>query len=60
MGVLPSIQPPPVAGRPPPPLGSAQVARELEDQAGRLSPEHERDALLKRVRQMDIANYMNK
>jgi hypothetical protein len=31
------IQPPPVAGRPPPLLESAQVARELEDQAGRLS-----------------------
>ena len=37
----------------------AQAAKNLEDQARRLPPGPERDALRRRARRMEIANHMN-
>ena len=36
-----------------------QAAKDLEDRAWRLPPGLERDALLRRARQMNIANHMS-
>jgi hypothetical protein len=37
----------------------SRAAKDLEDQAWRVPPGPERDALLRRARQMDVANHMN-
>ena len=37
----------------------SQAAKDLEDQAWRLPPGPQRDALLRRARRMDIANHIN-
>jgi len=36
-----------------------QAAKDLEEMAWRLPPGPERDAMLRRARQMDVANHMN-
>jgi hypothetical protein len=37
----------------------SRAAKDLEDKAWRMPPGPERDALLRRARQMDVANRMN-